>query len=395
MKNKNYSRREFMEHSAFGAIAGVVLNTASIQSFAGSAEQTRLVYVGTYTSGKSEGIYIFRLDYATGELKPAGTVKGVSNPSYLALDHHRKYLYAVNEETEFDGKKSGAVSAFAIDPKTGALRFLNQRASLGGAPCYVTVDNKDTFILVANYVGGNVSVLPVKQSGGLGASVDLEQHAGSSVNHDRQEGPHAHCIVLDPTGRYAYSCDLGTDKIMIYQFDSKSGKLSPARQPWAAVKAGAGPRHLTFHPNGLHAYVINELDATVSAFEFDPASGALKELQNLPTLPTDFKGENTSADIHITPDGNFLYCSNRGYDHLAAFRIDNKSGQLEFLRHESTLGKTPRNFVIDPTGAFLLVANQNSDNIVTFRIDPSNGNLKPTGHAASVPSPVCLRFGGK
>ena len=392
MANTNHSRREFMKKSALGALGGVLLGTNSITSRGGSAEQTRLVYVGTYTSGKSEGIYLCRLDYGTGELKPAGTVKGVSNPSYLALDHHRKYLYAVNEETEFDGKKSGAVSAFAIDPKTGALRFLNQRASLGGAPCYVTVDNKDTFILVANYVGGNVSVLPVKQSGGLGASVDLEQHAGSSVNHDRQEGPHAHCIVLDPTGRYAYSCDLGTDKIMIYQFDSKSGKLSPARQPWAAVKAGAGPRHLTFHPNGLHAYVINELDATVSAFEFDPASGALKELQNLPTLPTDFKGENTSADIHITPDGKFLYCSNRGYDHLAAFRIDNKNGRLEFLGHESTLGKTPRNFVIDPTGTFLLVANQNSDNIVSFRIDPSTGNLKPTGHVATVPSPVCLKF---
>ena len=392
MADQNPSRRDFAKKTVMAAVGAGLLNSASRSRFHTVSSQSALVYVGTYTSGDSQGIYILSLDYASGELRSVETINGVTNPSYLALNHHRNYLYAVNEETEFQGKKSGAVSAFAIDKNTGSLKFLNKQATLGGAPCYVSVSINDKYILVANYVGGNVSVFPVMSDGSLGASIDVEQHTGKSVNPDRQEGPHAHCIVLDPSGRFAYSCDLGTDKIMIYRFDSASGNLTHANQPFVASKPGSGPRHLTLHTNGLYAYVINELDCTVSVLAVDKSTGALKEIQNLPTLPSDFKSQNTSADIHVSPNGKFLYCSNRGFDGITAFKIDEKSGKLEFLSRQSTMGKTPRNFVIDPTGKFLLVANQTSNSIVTFRIDPATGTLTPTGHSATIPTPVCLKF---
>jgi 6-phosphogluconolactonase len=226
----------------------------------------------------------------------------------------------------------------------------------------------------------------------LGEATDLKQDLGSSINAERQEGPHAHCIVLDAANRFAYACDLGTDKIMIFRFDSRRGKLIPNKTPWVQVKPGAGPRHLTFHPGGKYAYVINELHATVTTFARDRDRGNLKELQTIPTLPADFTGEDTSADIHVSPDGRFLYCSNRGHDSIAAFQIGPRNGKLTFVAHQSSGGKTPRNFAIDPTGAFLLAANQNSDKIVTFRRDAKTGRLSATGHVAEVPSPVCLKF---
>jgi len=270
--------------------------------------------------------------------------------------------------------------------------LLNQQPSLGGAPCYLFVDRGGRFVLVANYVGGNVAVLPIRSDGSLGEATDLKQDLGSSINAERQEGPHAHCVVLDAANRFAYACDLGTDKIMIFRFDSQRGKLISNKTPWVQVKPGGGPRHLTFHPGGKYAYVINELHATVTTFARDPGQGNLKELQTIRTLPADFTAENTSADIHISPDARFLYCSNRGHDSIAAFRIDPRSGKLTFVAHQSSGGKTPRNFAIDPTGAFLLVANQNSGNIVTFRRDVKTGQLSATGQVAEVPSPVCLKF---
>ena len=350
-----------------------------------------LVYVGTYTSGKSEGIYLYQLSLASGELKHVTTSKGIKDPSYLTLSPNRRFLYAVNEVEEFEDKKSGALSAFAIDQKTGELKLLNQKSSLGGAPCYVTVDKTGKFVLVANYVGGNVAVLPVRSDGGLNDATDVQQFQGSSIDA-RQEGPHAHCIVLDHSNRFAYACDLGTDRIMIFRFEGRRGKLIPGNSPWVQLKPGAGPRHLTFHPGGKYAYVINELHATVSAFTHNRASGDLIEMQTTPTLPLGYSAANTSADIHISPDGRFLYCSNRGHDSVAAFRVDPRDGKLAFIAHESTGGKAPRNFAIDPTGAFVLVANQKSDNIVVFRRDRNTGRLSATGHIAEVPSPVCLKF---
>lgn len=392
MPDKTSTRREFLKTACTGAFGLALSDVASARSPFTRRLQELLLYVGTYTTGKSEGIYLYRLNLASGELKHAGTTKGVVDPSFLALDSRRRYLYAVNEVTEFGGKQSGAVSAFAVDRKTGSLRFLNQQPSLGGAPCYVTVDATDRFVLVANYLGGNVSVLPVRDDGSLGEATDVQQFAGSSINRERQEAPHAHCILLDNTNRHAYACDLGTDKIMLYRFDEKFGKLIPNEAPFVSVKAGAGPRHLTFHPRNRYAYVANELDLTVTAFEHEQAKGTLKELQTVSTLPDGLTAASTSADIHVSPDGKFLYISNRGHDRLAAFKIDARNGRLSLIAHTPTQGKTPRNFTIDPTGAFLLVANQNSDSIVTFRIDKQTGRLTPTGHVAEVPSPVCLKL---
>lgn len=390
--NRALLRREFLKVTSLATV-GLALSESTLVRGAAVRRSTDLpVYVGTYTSGKSEGIYLYSLNLASGELKRVATAKGVKDPSYLALAPGGRYLYAVNELEEFAGKKSGALSAFAVDGRSGELRLLNQQPTLGAHPCYVVVDRTGKFVLVANYTGGNVAVLPIRNDGSLGEATDMKQDQGSSINAERQDGPHAHCIVLDPANRFAYACDLGTDKIMIFRYDGRRGKLIPNTTPWVTVKPGAGPRHLTFHPNGNYAYVINELHATVTVFAVAPAQGNLKELQTVATLPTDFTGANTSADIHVSPDGRFLYCSNRGHDSIGAFAINPRNGKLTLLAHESTGGKTPRNFVIDPSGAFLLVANQNSDNIVTFRRDMKTGRLSGTGNVAEVPSPVCLKF---
>jgi len=387
------TRRELLKIAGLGALGLALPDIATAHEFGVIAPPGKLLfYVGTYTSGKSEGIYLYSLNLTSGELKHIATTKGVKDPSFLAVASSRRYLYAVNEVEKFAGKKSGAVSAFAIDQRTGELRFLNQQPSLGGAPCYVVVDQTDRFVLVANYTGGNVAVLPVRSDGSLAEATDVKQDLGSSINAERQEGPHAHCVLLDPANHFAYSCDLGTDKIMIYRFDGRQGKLIPNQRSSVQVKPGAGPRHLTFNPDGKYAYVINELDATVTAFAHDRVRGNLKQVQTISTLPADFKSANTSADIHVSPDGEFLYSSNRGHDSIAAFKIDPRNGKLTFISHEPTGGKTPRNFAIDPTGTFVLVANQNSDNIVTFRRDRKTGRLSATGHVAEVPSPVCLKF---
>jgi 6-phosphogluconolactonase len=389
-------RREFLRFAGLGALGLLLPELRFANEWARVWGAQRLgelmVYVGTYTSGKSEGIYLYRLNLRSGELKHAATTKGVKDPSFLTVAPNRRYLYAVNEVEEFAGKKSGALSAFAVDRRTGELRLLNQQPSLGGSPCYVVVDRTGGFVLVANYLGGNVAVLPVRSDGSLGEATDVKQDQGSSINRERQEGPHAHCVVLDPANRFAYACDLGTDKIMIFRFDKRRGKLIPNAVPWVTAKPGAGPRHLVFHPTGKYAYVINELHATITAFAHDRVAGHLQEVETVPTLPVDFSGANTSADIHVSPDGRFVYSSNRGHDSIAAFKVNSRNGKLTFIAHESTAGKNPRNFAIDPTGAFLLVANQKSDSIVVFRREVKTGRLSATGHVAEVPSPVCLKF---
>ncbi|MGH9873945.1 MAG: lactonase family protein [Pyrinomonadaceae bacterium] len=382
------ARREFLKVAGMGML-GLALPELSIAQPKPAKEL--LVYVGTYTSGKSEGIYLYSLNLTSGELSHVSTTKGVVDPSFLALAPSRRFLYAVNELENFEGKKSGAVSAFAVDQRTGQLRFLNQQPSLGGAPCYVEIDSAGRFALVANYFGGNVAVLPVKRDGRLGPATDMQQYQGSSVHPENQLSPHAHCIVLDAANRFAYSCDLGTDKIMIFRFDARSGKLRAGEQPSVTVKPGSGPRHLAFHPSGKYMFVLNELTSTVTAFARDQRKGSLKELQTLTTLPEGFTGANSGADIHVSSDGRFLYSSNRGHHSIAIFMIDGR-GALTAVGHELTGGSTPRNFGIDPTGAFLLAANQKSDNIVVFKLDRKTGRLSPTGHVAQVPSPVCLKF---
>lgn len=383
---QNMTRRNFL------TAAGVGMVGASLTRRAEGRARELLVYVGTYTSGKSVGIYLYRLDLGDGSLKHAGTTEGVVNPSYLTIDRERRRLFAVNEVEQYEGAPSGAVSSFEINPKSGALRLLNRRRSMGGSPCYVTVDDSGRFVLVANYMGGNVAVLPVSKDGSLGEAVSVEQFKGSGPNRERQEAPHAHSILLDRANAYAYACDLGTDRVMAYRFDRRTGKLTPNTQPSVSLKPGAGPRHMALHPHGRAAYVLNELEATVTAFTLDPRQGTLTELETLPTLPADFKGPNTSADIHVAPDGRSLYISNRGHDSIAVFRIDPADGRLKLLGHTPTGGKAPRNFVIDPTGSLLLAANQNSNSVVTFRIDQQTGALSPTGHRAEIPMPVCLKL---
>jgi 6-phosphogluconolactonase len=358
-----------------------------------------IVYIGTYTHRAarlpyaSEGIYVFRMDHASGALTPVGVTTGVANPSFLAIDPQQRYLYAVNELMEFSAQPGGAVSAFAIDPTTGALRYLNQQPSHGTAPCHLSVDTTGRWVLAANYMGGNLSVFPILADGQLGPASDTVQHHGSSVNPERQEGPHAHAIIQDPAGRYALASDLGIDKVMIYRFDVERGRLQPNDEPWAQVRPGAGPRHLAFHPSGAYLYLIQELNSTLTVFAYDADRGALREIQTVSTLPAGFAGTNSCADIHVAPSGRFVYGSNRGHDTIAIFEVDQGAGRLTPLGHESTQGRTPRNFAIDPTGAFLLAANQDTDTVVTFRIDQRTGRLSTTGQVIDVPSPVCVKFG--
>jgi 6-phosphogluconolactonase len=385
-KMSRFARREFLRTGAIAALGAFAFRGTALSHQA--SELT--LYVGTYTSGKSEGIYVYCMDRVTGELKHFNSIKSV-NPSFLAIDRSKRYLYAVNEVPEFAGKPGGAVSAFAIDSATGNLRFLNQQASLGADPCHLTVDRKRKSLLVANYTGGNVAVLPIQRDGSVGPASDLQQHEGSSTK-EQQKGPHAHCVILDRSDRHALVADLGIDKVMIYRFDQTTGKLSPGKQPWAQLQPGAGPRHLTLHPSGKYVYVINELDSSVTAFKYDGGDGRLSLLETVSTLPANSTGTSFCADVHVSPSGKFLYGSNRGHNSIVVFEIDQRTGRLKQLEHVSTEGKWPRNFTLDPTGRFLLVANQHTDNVVTFRIDSQTGRLKPTGYVAEIPVPVCLKF---
>jgi 6-phosphogluconolactonase len=362
-------------------------------------QQNLMAYIGTYTrrearvlGGNSEGIYVYRFDPATGGLDYSSKIAGVDNPSFLALHPQGRYLYAVNEVDDFGGQPTGAVSSFAVDPASGGLTFLNQQPSHGTAPCHMSVDRAGKFVLVSNYSSGSVAVLPILEDGRLGPASDVVQHHGSSVNPERQQGPHAHSITLDPANRYAFVADLGLDKVMAYRFDLDAGKLQAAAQPWAQVTAGAGPRHFAFHPSRRYAYLINEIGSTMTAFAYDEAAGALAELQTLSTLPAGFSGRSHCADVHVAPSGKFVYGSNRGHDSIIIFAVDEATGKLSVVDYEPTQGQTPRNFAIDPTGAFLLAANQNSDTIVVFRIDPATGRLTSTGHVANVPVPVCIEI---
>lgn len=394
MTTKNSSsRREFITAAGLGGVG--LLLCPGIGTALGPKKnpESLMLYVGTYTSKKSEGIYVFKFDPRTGELSKVHTVENVIEPSFLTIGKSHKYLYSVNETEEFEGKKSGSVSSFAIDQNSGDLKFVNRQPSLGGAPCHISISEDEKFVLVANYLGGNVSVFPVERDGRLGTSVDVAQHSGSGTNADRQKSAHAHSIILDKDNRFAFAADLGADRVFIYQFDGAAGKLQPNRvQPFFQTRPGAGPRHFTFHKNGRIAFVINELDTTITSLAFDRKKGTLAEIQTVQTLPSGFSGPNTCADIHVSPDGKFLYGSNRGHDSIVVYRIDERTGNLQHVEHVSTGGRTPRNFTLSPDGKFLLVANQNSDSIIVFRVDEMSGKLSRTRFQAEVSMPVCLKL---
>jgi 6-phosphogluconolactonase len=349
------------------------------------------VYVGTYTGAKSKGIYMLRMDPASGALGPAELAAEAINPSFLAVHPGRRFLYAVSEVSGGAGKPAGAVSAFAVDEASGRLTLLNQQPTGGAGPCYVAVDQQGRNALAANYGSGSVCVLPIGADGRLAEASAFIQHTGSGHDPKRQAGPHAHCIDLDPAGRFALVVDLGLDKVFVYRFDPARGTLAANDPPAAPVAPGAGPRHVAFHPSGRFVYVINEMGGTVTAFKYDGQRGTLSEMQSAATLPADFHGQSTTAEIEVHPSGRFLYGSNRGHDSIAVFAV-NGDGTLKPLGHQPTQGKNPRNFGIDPTGTWLLAANQGSDNVVVFRIDAETGGLTPTGAVVAVGAPVCVKF---
>ena len=349
-------------------------------------------YIGTYTGAKSKGIYYSSLDRSSGKLAAPALAAETPNPTFLALHPGKQWLYVANEIGKFQGKSSGAISAFRIDPATHSLKMLNQKPTLGDGPCHLMVDASGKYVLAANYGGGSTVVLPIQEDGRLGDPASFIQHQGASVNVQRQKGPHAHGVYMDKAGLHALVADLGLDKILVYRFDVRQGELMPNEIPWVSLKPGAGPRHLDFHPGKDFVYAINELDSTVTGFAYDPRNAAFKEIQTISTLPPDYRGVNFPAEIVVHPAGGFLYGSNRGHDSIVTYSIDSSTGTLTFIECASTRGKNPRNFAIDPSGKFLIAANQDSQQLAVFQIDLKNGRLAPLGNTVDAGAPVCIEF---
>ena len=351
-----------------------------------------LVYFGTYTGAQSKGIYVSKLDTATGKLTRAELAAETKSPSFLAVHPNTHFLYAVGEINNFEGKAGGAVSAFSIAANTGRLKLLNQKPSGGLGPCHLALDSTGAGLLTANYGSGSIALLPVHNDGSLSEPISTIQHTGSSANPQRQAGPHAHFITTDAGSQHALVCDLGLDKVLIYGLPGDMTKLVPNDPAFASVAPGAGPRHLALAPDGKYAYVINEMGSSITAFAYDGRRGAMAELQTISTLPEKSEGHNSCAEIAVHPSGRFVFGSNRGHNSLAVFAVNEKSGKLTLVEHQSTQGKTPRHFAIDPTGGWLLAENQDSDSVVVFSIDKNSGRLTGTGQTLEVPAPVCAVF---
>jgi len=351
-----------------------------------------LVYIGTYTGPKSQGIYVYKLASATGKLTPLGLAGASDRPAFLALHPNHRYLYAVNEIDKYEGKKSGSVSAFSIDRKTGKLTLLNIVPSGDPGPCHLVVDHTGKYLLVANYGVGSVAAFQILADGSLGKATAFLPHTGHSIDPKRQEAPHAHSIYVSADNRFVVSADLGTDQVYVYRFDATKGTLAPNQPPSAAVPAGTGPRHFAFHPSAKFAYVIEEMGSSLTAFSYDAAPGVLHPLETISTVPKDYKGYNDCAELYIHPTGKFLYGSNRGHDSITVFAIDSVKGTPTPIQYVPSGGKTPRSFGIDPTGSYLIAANQDTNSLVVFRIDTKTGHLTPTGQKEDVTSPICVVF---
>jgi 6-phosphogluconolactonase len=372
------------------AVVGCFVLVAFFEVCGMAAEaNSKLLYIGTYTGKKSKGIYSARFDSDTGKLSAPELAAETKNPTFLALHPNGRVLYAVGEVDDFQGMKTGAISAFSIERNTAKLTLLNQQASGGQGPCHLSVDKSGKCVLVANYGSGSFAALSVQRDGKLEALGEMIRFDGSSINRERQSGPHAHFINFDLSNTFAFGCDLGLDKVFVWKVEPNEGKLN-LKYP-ALITPGSGPRHLAFHPNGRFLYLINEMSATITVFAYDMATPALKELQTISMLPDNFEGFKSGAEIQVHPSGKFVYGSNRGHDSIAVFSVD-KNGKLMFVEHQSTKGKTPRHFAIDPTGKWLLAENQDSDNIVIFHIDQQTGKLSATGEKVEVGSPVCIQF---
>jgi 6-phosphogluconolactonase len=350
------------------------------------------IYIGTYTAGTSKGIYRADWDPVHGVASNLELAAETSNPSFLAAaaDHH--CLYAVGEMSNVDGKGTGAVSGFAINPTNGLLSPLNQVATGGSGPCHVSVDAAEKFLLVANYGSGSIAGFPIESDGLLGKAATFIQHRGSSLNHARQSGPHAHFIITDPKNRYALTCDLGLDKILTYPLNPARTMFSSNASSFISIAPGSGPRHLAFSSSGNWAFAISEMSSTVTLMEYDSKRGRLREAQTISTLPENFSGHNSGAEIQAHPAGKFVYASNRGHDSIAVFEFNSARKKLTRIENVSTGGKTPRHFALDPAGHWLLAENQDSGSVVTFEINQKTGKLTATGNVLKVGSPVCLVF---
>jgi 6-phosphogluconolactonase len=350
------------------------------------------VYIGTYTRAKSQGIYVYKLAAATGKLTPLGLAAESKDPSFLALDPTHRYLYAVNEIGDYEGQKSGSVSAFSIDRRTGKLAPLNVVASGDPGAVHLMVDHTGKYLLVANYGVGSVAVFPILADGSLGKATAHLPHSGHSIKPRRQVGPHAHSIYVSPDNRFVVSPDLGTDQVYVYRFDATQGTLAPNDPPFVTVALGTGPRHLAFDPRGRFAYLVQEFGGIVTVFSYDAAGGLLHQLETFPAAPSDFHGSNNCAEVFVHPNGKFLYVSNRGHDSIGVYSIDSIKGTLTLIERVPTQGRTPRGFGIDPTGSYLIAANQESNTVVAFRINAETGRLTPTGQKLDVQEPACVVF---
>ncbi|HEY6062357.1 MAG TPA: lactonase family protein [Chitinophagaceae bacterium] len=355
-----------------------------------AAGQEHYLLVGTYDSPKSEGIYVYKFNSTNGSVKEVSHIK-TPNPSFLAISGDQKFVYAVNETADSSGR-GGGVTSFSFNKKTGALTQLSRQSSEGNNPCYISVDKTGKWVIAGNYSSGNFSILPVSVKGILGKAKQVVQHKGSGPDTSRQKSPHVHAVFLKKNNYDLYVPDLGIDKIMTYRFDDKTGKVYSSGAGYVSTGPGSGPRHIDIHPNGRYVYLVEELSGSIAVFR-DFGNAGLHEIQNLSALPLTYKGPAGSADIHVSPDGRFLYSSNRGFSNsIAIFSIDAKTGMIELISHQYTLGEKPRNFNFDPSGKFLLVGNQDSNEIVIFKRNVKTGLLTNSGKRIAVGNPVCLKW---
>ena len=349
-----------------------------------------LLFVGTYTTRGSQGLYSGRFDPATGAISDLAPDATMPNPTFQVLHPTLRVLYSVSEMRDEAGRHDGSVTAFAIDLRTGRLTALNRQTVRAQGPCHLAVDATGRMLIASNYASGSVTALPIAPDGRLREPASVIQHHGSSVVAERQSEPHAHSTTISPDNRFAFAADLGIDRVVAYRTDPAAATLAAHDSSTIAVRPGLGPRHFAFHPSRRSAYLITELGNTINVFSYDEASGRLSEIQEISTLPDGHAGVSYAADVHLSADGRFLYGSNRGHDSIAIFAVDPDSGRLTAAGHAPVRGKWPRNFALDRAGRYLIAANQESDSLTVFGRDPDTGQLEPHGAPVAVPAPVCV-----
>lgn len=410
-----FSRRSILKNAA--ALAGASLPAVQAAAQGAKARTPLIAYVGTYTSplknmrptqvdlppGNGRGIHLFQVDRTSGAMTPCGVHEMGTSPSCLAFNAGRTRLYSANETERTGENEAGSVSAFAVNPADGQLKLLNTVSSGGKGPAHLSVHPSGKFVLVANYFGGSVAVLPILPDGSLGEATDIKQDAGTvgpakatnappgSFAFSGHDQVHAHMIEADPAGRFVLHVDLGLDQILVWKFDAQTGKLTPNDPPFVSLPPGDGPRHFAFHPNGRWLYSIQEEGSTVVLFDYDAEKGRLTSRQTISSLPPGFAGSNFCSEIMVSADGRFIYAGNRLHDSIAIFAVG-KDGTLTFLTEEWTRGNYPRSFNFDPSGRFLYCCNQRGDNIAVFRVDQKTGGLAFTGHYTPVGNPSIIVF---